>query len=1026
MSGLSLSLLGPFQATVGGERLAHFRTKKVQALLIYLAAEPDASHRREKLTTLLWPGLPEDSARLNLRQILYHLRRAVPELPTRDASPGHVVRFVLSDRHTVWLNPATDFEVDAHAFSDLIDRTVAHEHNNPLACLECREHLVQAVALYRGDFLTDFYLDDSNAFEEWAGQKRAALRRRMLDALETLTAALRRQKAYKEARKYAERQIAIDNLRESGYRQLMEILALSGQRSEAVALYDSYRRMLAEELGMAPAKRTVALNEKIAGGEVSLEVSVTPDVRGYELREEIGTGSYGTIQRAYQPVIGREVAVKIIQSRFANHPQFIRRFEVEAQTVARLEHPYIVPIYDYWREPDGAYLVMRLLRGGSLQSSLEGGGWPVNRTVQMVDQVASALAAAHRQGIVHRDIKPANILLDEEGNAYLSDFGIAKDLTSDVQMTAVGAFMGTPEYASPEQILAEPLTPQTDLYSLGLILYETLTGEKPFPGDSLATLIHKHLEEPLPPATAIRPELPSDVDAILQRATAKKPADRYADALEMAAAFRAALHAPESFHVATLPAAISTATEVSNPYKGLRAFQEADNEDFFGREALVESMVARLAESHFLALVGPSGSGKSSAVKAGLIPALRAGAAPGSEKWFVAEMTPGAHPLEELELALLPIAVDPPPSLVEPMRKDERGLLRTVWRILPDEPSTSLLLVIDQFEELYTLLSDQERRRHFIDSLLHAIEDPQSPLRVVITLRADFYDRPLSYEPLGKPLRENTQVVLPLSTDELAAAVRQPARRAGVTVEPGLMAAIVADFGQQPGALPLLQYALTELFEERQNHTMTLAAYEAMGGLTGALGRRAEALYRELDKRGQAVAEQLFLRLVTLGEGVEDTRRRVLRSELWALGERRKAPGASDVSTSDVVIDAYGHARLLTFDRDPVSRGPTVEVAHEALLREWPRLGSWLEASRDDVRMQRRLATAAAEWEQAEQDPGFLLRGSRLDQFAGWADTTGLALTAEEYEFLEGSLAARKERLLEEEARRKRELETAR
>jgi WD40 repeat protein len=436
----------------------------------------------------------------------------------------------------------------------------------------------------------------------------------------------------------------------------------------------------------------------------------------------------------------------------------------------------------------------------------------------------------------------------------------------------------------------------------------------------------------------------------------------------------------------------------------------------------VEQLIGRLGESRFLAVVGPSGSGKSSAVKAGLIPALRAKALPGSEKWFVTEMVPGTHPLEELELALWPVAVDPPPSLVAPMERDTRGMLRTIRRILPDEQDAQLLLVIDQFEELFTLVEDEERREFFIDSLLAALRAPRSPLRVVVTLRADFYDRPLQYETLGRLLKENTEIVLPLTAEELSWAVREPARRMGVRLESGLAEVIVSDVAEQPGALPLLQYAMTELFERRQNGRMRRAAYEDIGGVLGALGRRAEEIYGELDPAGQAAARQIFLRLVTLGEGVEDTRRRVLRSEL----ESFQTPEVSEpTEVSSGVIYRFGAARLLTFDHDPATRRPTVEVAHEALLREWGRMRGWLDESRYDVRLQRALATAAAEWAGAGQDPGFLLRDARLDQFAGWAADSSVALTGEENAYLRASVSAREARLAVEEARLERELETA-
>jgi WD40 repeat protein/serine/threonine protein kinase/DNA-binding SARP family transcriptional activator len=1041
MSALTLSLFGRFQATLDDDPLPGFRTAKVQALLIYLAAEPATPHRRESLMTLLWPGMPERSARQNLRQIIYNLRSAVPDLPLKsEAVAGNeetpvlsqveaAVPLLLANRQTIQLNPLVDVNSDIIRFETLTRNVQTHDHLDLFLCHECRRNLETAVTLYTGDFLADFYLDDSNEFEEWAEVKRQGYRRQALDALETLTAIATRQSAYAEARAYAEKQLEIDNLRESGYRQLMKILALSGQRAEALALYETCRRLLAEELGMAPTTRTTEVYEQIRAGDLSFAAPPAQGVRGFELKEKIGEGAYGAIHRAIQPAVGREVAVKVIRRRYADDPEFIRRFEAEAQTVARLEHPYIVPLYDYWREPAGAYLVMRLLRGGNLLTSLESGPWDVEPALKMLDQITSALAAAHRQGVIHRDIKPANILFDEAGNAYLSDFGIAKQLMGDLQLTAAGAIMGTPDYISPEQLRDEPVGPPSDLYSLGAVLYETLTGERPFPNVPIAMLLHKQLEEPFPPVSASRPDLPPQIDAVIQRATAKQPADRYGDALTLAEAFRQAVRGQNGRQPVVVDAPFATAVpadvEIINPYKGLRAFQEADAADFYGRETLVEQLVARLAESRFLAVVGPSGSGKSSVVKAGLIPALRQEALPGSDKWFVAEMTPGSHPLEELELALLPIAVDPPPSLVEPMQKDVRGLLRTIRRILPNEEGAELLLVIDQFEELFTLVEDEARRTHFLDSLIAALNSPRCPLRVVVTLRADFYDRPLQYQPLANLFKQHTELILPLALDELTWAIQEPARRVGVGFEKGVVNAILSDIHDQPGALPLLQYALTELFEERQDRTITLTAYRAVGGVLGALGQTAEELYASLDEAGQAAARQLFLRLVTLGEGVEDTRRRVRLSELEALdfGMRNVdfGMGQSAIGNRQSAIELYGRHRLLTFDHDPMTREPTVEVAHEALLREWPRLRGWLDESRGDIRLQRLLAAAAAEWQAADQKEGYLLRGSRLDQFAGWSEHTSLALTKDEHVYLEASLEARRKRETAEATRQANE-----
>ncbi len=477
---------------------------------------------------------------------------------------------------------------------------------------------------------------------------------------------------------------------------------------------------------------------------------------------------------------------------------------------------------------------------------------------------------------------------------------------------------------------------------------------------------------------------------------------------------------------------------VPNPYKGLRAFDEADAREFFGREALVEKLIRHLSEdstrpgqvSRFLAVVGPSGSGKSSVVKAGLIPALRRGALPGSEKWFIITLTPGNHPLEELEIGLLRMAVTQPPGLMEQLCRDERGLLRAARLALPGETS-ELVLIIDQFEELFTLAEDKNETAHFLALLFAAASDPRSRLRIIITLRADFYDRPLAAPNFSSLVQQHTEVVVPLTAEELASAIQKPALNVGAVFEPGLVATIAADVSQQPGALPLLQYALTELFEQRQGSLLTQSAYKSFGGVMGVLGGRAEEVYASLDKAEQEAARQLFLRLVTLGEGTEDTRRRVLRAELEALtvdwrpltvGETSAAPVYGQLSS---VIQSFGHARLLSFDRDPATRAPTVEVAHEALLHEWPRLRDWLDNGRADIRQQRLLANAAAEWQAANREASFLLHGARLSQFEGWAASRQIALTSDEHRFLEASLADRDAQAQAEADRQQRELETA-
>jgi WD40 repeat protein/DNA-binding SARP family transcriptional activator len=1018
MARLSLSLLGPFQAIGEEKPVTGFESNKVKALLAYLATEADRPHPRETLAGLLWPDYPDRSALSNLRSALANLRQAIGD---RQAEPP----FLLITRDTIQFNPASDYALDILTFQNPAEQ--------PLDPLE------QAVAACRGSFLEGFFLSDSPPFEEWLLVKREQLNRHMQAALHRLAAHYEEGGEYERAITYARKQLELEPWDEPAHRQLMRALALNGQRSAALAQYETCCRLLAQELGVEPSYETTALYESIRDQLLAParrpDAPATPEgapaqtVRGYELLEQIGQGAFGVIYRARQRHVERQVAIKVILPEHANQPDFIRRFEAEAQLVAQLEHLHIVPLYDYWREPGGAYLVMRLMKGGSLEKLLNQGPLELSETARIVDQIGSALAAAHRQGVIHRDLKPANILLDEEGNAYLSDFGIAKaSMRSEpAHITATGVIVGTPAYISPEQLQSQVLTPQADIYSLGVLLFEMLTGQHPFKGSPTGDLIIKHLTSPLPLLREARPDFPVELDRVIQRATAKDPPARYADVMSLVADLGRAL-APETAPQPVTPAHAGPLA-VTNPYKGLRAFQEADTLDFFGREALLEQLLAQLAasptpgeNSRFLAVVGPSGSGKSSLVKAGLLPAIRRGALPGSDQWFVVEMLPGSHPLEELEIALLRIAARQHSGLMEQLRRDARGLIRAARLVLPADDST-LLLIVDQFEELFTLAhaADKSEAAHFMDSLYAAVTDPRSPVRVIITLRADFYDRPLTHPDFSALMSQRTQVVTPLTTDELARAIAGPAERVGAALETGLVTDIVTDVKDQPGALPLLQYALTELFERRDGRLLTRQAYQSIGGVMGALGRRAEEVYTGLTEAGQAAARQVFLRLITLGEGSEDTRRRVLRSELESL-----APPIPDLqSPIPPIIEAFGKSRLLSFDRDPLTRGPMVEVAHEALLREWQRLREWLDASRADVRLQRLLAAAAAEWTSAGHEPSFLLQGARLAQFEGWAEDAKLALTQEERAFLEASLAERQKREAEEAARQRRELEAA-
>lgn len=447
-----------------------------------------------------------------------------------------------------------------------------------------------------------------------------------------------------------------------------------------------------------------------------------------------------------------------------------------------------------------------------------------------------------------------------------------------------------------------------------------------------------------------------------------------------------------------------------NPYKGLRAFSEADASDFFGREALVAELVARIdSGGRFLALVGPSGSGKSSVALAGLVPAVR----PSTRRpaRLVATMTPGTHPFAQLEAALAKASPDQPrPVAIEP--SDHLALLRVVLTLAPDE-ATEVLLVIDQFEELLTGAIDEKSVTNFVRNLAEAVEDPHGQLTVVVTLRADFFDRALRFPDLAELLAGGVVNVPPLSPTEIQAAVVRPAQAVGLEIEPELAAELVSETAHQPGSLPLLQFVLTELTDRASGRILTLAALHEAGGIRGTLARQSEELYKSLSKMGKEAARRIFLRLASLDETGNAIRRTVAVDDLHFSGIGNEAVKQA--------IDGLVKGRLLTYSRETGSGRSTIEVAHEAVFREWPRCARWIDDARSDIRQAEELERAAADWMAAERSPDYLLTGTRLRVVEEWARSTELGVTPTGMALLEASLQRRDDDEHAEAARVERE-----
>ncbi|HLB04703.1 MAG TPA: BTAD domain-containing putative transcriptional regulator, partial [Gaiellaceae bacterium] len=727
---MELRILGPLEVIDGNGPIA-LGGPKQQAVLAHLLLRPNNLVPTEVLIDEVWGDEPPEAARNTIQGYASHLRKALGPERLEGGRAGYVLH-------------ADPSEIDAFRFQSLLRDARRLLPIEPKAAVSVYD---EALALWRGPAFAG--LADERSLRAEA----ARLDELRLAAIEDRTEALLTLRRQDEVIGDLEMLTARNPLRERLWGQLVLALYRAGRQAEALAAYERARIALAEELGIDPSPDLRKLHEQILRQSTELEITGQP-LRGYRLLERIGAGSSGAVWRALQPEVGRDVAVKAIHPHLANDPDFIRRFEAEAQIVARIEHPHVVPLYDYWREPGGAYLVMRYVRGGSLAGALAKGPLELDRVAVLLDQVGGALAASARQGVAHRDVKPSNILLDEEGNAYLADFGIAKD-TAAPNRTESGVVKGTLGYLAPEQIRGEPVTPAADLYALGVVLYEVIVGEHPFEDVPNMAIPDRHLREPLPPARERRRDLPAGVDDVIATATAKVPERRFADGLAMAAAFRRAISPERAAEAPTAPP-----VEIRNPYKGLRPFAEADAHDFFGREAFVGRLLDRwrqpTAPERLLVVVGPSGSGKSSAVRAGLVPALRDGAVAGSANWFISEMVPGRHPMEELEAALLRVAAQPPAGLLGMLESGPRGLLDAADRIVPD--GSELVLVVDQFEEVFTLTESEAERSLLLESLRVASADPASRIRIVATLRGDFYDRPLNYQRFGELLGSCTEV----------------------------------------------------------------------------------------------------------------------------------------------------------------------------------------------------------------------------------------------------------------------------
>ena len=711
-------------------------------------------------------------------------------------------------------------------------------------------------------------------------------------------------------------------------------------------------------------------------------------INQYEMIKKIGEGGMGTVFLARDLRLGRRVAIKFLQS---DQPELTQRFLVEARTTARCQHDNIVVIYEVGEHGGAPYIVLEFLNGKPLTDLTENGQrLPYTRAVEVMCSVLRALQCAHEHGIVHRDLKPDNIFITEAGTIKVLDFGIAKVMQQSGQagpaadkggggvrmpsplelatgtnnsLTRVGTIMGTLKYMSPEQWgIGIEIDHLTDVWACGILLHRMICGRHPLhPLDGNQLVVTAMLELPMPSMAEAAPtDVPRELIQIVDRCLLKTKEQRWQSAGEL-------LSALEMF----LPGRRTVALQIDeSPYVGLSSFQEKNAGTFFGRNREIAAMVTRIRDRPLMAVVGSSGVGKSSFVRAGLVPALKRS----GETWETLVVRPGRKPLDALAATIAPMVataanladdLDEQRKLVETLRR-EPGHLGHVLRLRARRDNRHLLLFVDQFEELYTLVADPAERAAFTACLSAVADDATSPLRVVLSIRSDFLDRVAEDQQFVSEMSQGLFFLGPPNREGLADAITQPADMAGFRFEStDIIDNMLDHLETTPGALPLLQFTAAKLWETRDiaRRMLTRQSYAAMGGVAGALASHADRVITDIGPQKAPLVRALLLRLVT----AERTRAIVPIAELRELSR--------EVGEIQRLIDQMVDARLLVVQTLEGGKGSTVEIVHESLVQGWPMLRRWLDENQDDAALVDQLRVAARQWQTKNFDAGLLWRG---------------------------------------------------
>src|SRR5215207_8807108 len=891
---MEIRLLGPVELLVDGASVPVAGTK-LRAVLAMLALEANRPVSTDRLIEGLWgEALPASAAKM-VQHYVWQLRRLMPA--------GDGAEIVTRGRgYELRVDPE---RVDVLRLERLIGDAAQRAGNGAAR---------EALALWRAAPLADV------ADHPFAGPEIRRLEELRLDAAEL---AFESELAAGNAREVLgemETLLAQHPLRERLHAHRMLALYRCGRQAEALQAYREARAALVELIGVEPGPELQRLQRAVLRQDADLEL----EPRSPELPPELDLA-------LATPMVGRDVELARLRMAWAR----ARRGSGALVT--------LVGARGMGKTRLAAELAADAARQGAtvLYAAGARGG----------EQALAAVAAARESR------RPTLLVVDDADRA---DAEVLAALAEPASVTACALVLATGQDAAVLGRLgaAESLVlPSLDDDAVREIasLYAT---------DDLASSV------PVAELVAGSAGIPRRVHQASGEWARREGARRIEAVAGDAATGRGRLRSIEgelSARVVTLQRVRERAERFAAsdddprrlelcPFKGLASFDVADAAYFFGRERLVAELVARLVGAPLLAVVGPSGGGKSSVLRAGLLPALSAGVLPGSEAWRQTAMRPGRHPVRELDRA-----------------RERLGDRRA-------------LLAIDQFEEALTVCEDAAECAAFLDAIVQAAHEPEGRVIVALALRADFYGRCAVHGDFADLLEANQVLVGPMGRDELRRAIERPAQRVGLRVEPELTDALLADVEGEPGGLPLLSTALLELWEHRRGRRLTLAAYERSGGVRGAVARLAEDAYGRLGPEQQLLARSVLLRLVEINEDGAVTRRRVAPSEL-------------DLEDDDDVVELLTTRRLLTAGEG------ALEVAHEALAREWPRLRDWLRQDAEGRRLGRHLRAAAHEWHAGGRDRAELYRGARLASALEWSRTHRGELNATEREFLAESHA---------------------